>query len=67
MNQLGNIISVFKKFRKESLPVAIIQNGSLENEKKAVGTLLTIEEIVKANNIKSPAIIVIGEVINQAK
>lgn len=64
MNQLEKIVEVFKQFRGENLPIAIIQNGSLETEKKVVGTLSTIKKLVEIENIKSPAIIVIGDVVS---
>ena len=63
MNQLGNIVEIFKQFRGKDLPIAIIQNGSLKTEKKIIGTLQNICELVLQNEIKSPAIIVIGNVI----
>lgn len=66
MNQLENIVAIFKKFRGEDLPIAIIQNGSLETEKKVVGTLATIQPLVLHHEIKSPAIIVIGAVVNSS-
>jgi siroheme synthase-like protein len=44
------------------LPVAIIQNGTLPNEKAVFGTIETIESAVKEHDIKAPAIIVIGKV-----
>jgi uroporphyrin-III C-methyltransferase len=45
------------------MPVAIIQNGSLENEKVVLGTVDTIEQLAVDNAIGAPAIIVLGEVV----
>ena len=46
------------------MPVAVIQSGSTENEKVAIGTIETIVEQVEEKKIASPALIVIGEVVS---
>ena len=43
--------------------MAIIQNGTRENEQVGIGTVSTIEEIVANKNLSNPAIIIIGEVV----
>ncbi|MEE3227396.1 MAG: uroporphyrinogen-III C-methyltransferase, partial [Bacteroidota bacterium] len=43
---------------------AIIQNGSLRNEKIAVGTVNTIAQIYQEKQLSNPAIIVLGHVVN---
>ena len=43
--------------------VAIIQNGTLKNEKIGIGTISTIQQIVVEKQLSSPAIIIIGEVV----
>jgi len=63
MNKLSQIVSVFKELDKEDTPVAIIQNGTLENQNSGIGEISTIEDVVKTKNLSSPAIIVIGEVV----
>jgi uroporphyrin-III C-methyltransferase len=63
MNNLERIMDLFKKEKKGETPVAIIQNGSLPNEKIGLGTVNSILNIVKAQNLGSPAIIVVGEVV----
>lgn len=62
INNLHNIVACYKAEGKSALPVAIIQNGTLPNEKAVFGTIETIEAIVKENDIKAPAIIVVGKV-----
>jgi len=42
----------------------VISNGSLPDERFIVGTAEDIVEKVKKTDIKSPAIIVIGEAVN---
>lgn len=63
MNKLDEIISIYQSNRADDLPVAIIQNGTKETEKKVVGTISSISKLVKDQQITSPAIIVIGEVV----
>ncbi len=65
MSKLAEIVDVFSSEGKENTPVAIIQNGTTENEKFGVGTVATICEIVKKQKLSNPAIIIIGEVVNQ--
>ncbi|WP_196140176.1 siroheme synthase CysG [Aliikangiella sp. G2MR2-5] len=45
-------------------PVALIQNATRTNQKIAIGNLETIERVSRQKNIISPALIVVGEVIN---
>ena len=44
--------------------MAIIQNGTRNNEKVGIGKIDTILDIVKEQNLSSPAIIVIGDVVS---
>ena len=62
LKNLSGIVACFKGENKHTLPIAVIQNGTLPNEKKVFGTIETIEAAVKAHNIQAPAIIVIGKV-----
>ncbi|MCK6649092.1 MAG: uroporphyrinogen-III C-methyltransferase, partial [Bacteroidia bacterium] len=48
---------------KYDTAIAIIQNGSLPNEKIVLGTIDTIVEIAQQEKIAAPAIIVIGDVV----
>jgi uroporphyrin-III C-methyltransferase len=61
--KLEQIADIFKSIGKENIPVAVIQNGSLKNEKIAIGTIANIAHQVKEKAISSPAVIVIGEVV----
>jgi len=63
MHKLEEIISIYQKNRTDDLPVAIIQNGTTSKEKKVLGTVSTIKELVAKNQLSSPAIIIIGEVV----
>jgi uroporphyrin-III C-methyltransferase len=66
MSKLSEIVSIFKKFNKNEVPTAIIQNGTTASEKIGLGTINTIEEVVAKNKLASPAIIVIGEVVKES-
>lgn len=63
MGKLNEIVELFKKEKKNNLPVAIIQNGTRSNEKVGIGTVDTILEVVKEQELSNPAIIVLGEVV----
>ncbi len=67
MKKLDEIVGVFKTSGKENTPVAIVQNGSLPNEKLGLGTVATISEIVKEQGLSSPAIIIVGEIVRYTK
>jgi uroporphyrin-III C-methyltransferase len=63
LHKLADIVEIFKKEDKNMLPAAVIQNGSTAQEKIAVGIVDNIVEVVKENNISSPAIIILGKVV----
>ncbi|HEY4198677.1 MAG TPA: uroporphyrinogen-III C-methyltransferase [Mucilaginibacter sp.] len=64
VHKLAEITEIFKKEGKHKLPVAVIQSGTTENEKVAIGIIDTIVEVVEDKKITSPALIVIGEVVS---
>lgn len=64
MNKLDEIVSLYQSNRTDDLPIAIIQNGTKKTEKKVIGTISTIAQLVKDNELASPAIIIIGVVVN---
>ncbi len=41
---------------------AIVENATLNSQRKFLGTLATLPEIARINNVKSPAVIIIGKV-----
>ncbi len=63
---MGNLVRIVKglcQYGKDTgTPAAVISNGTTGKQKMVKGTLLDIEEKVIENNIKAPAVIVIGEV-----
>ena len=65
MRKLAEIQEVFLRQGKERTPVAIIQNGSLPQERIAVGHVRDLVATAAEHQLSSPAIIVIGEVVNE--
>ena len=63
LNQIHRIMQTFADCGKTDTPVAVIQNGTLKDERSVVGTVSSIEAIVEQEHIQSPAIIVIGDVV----
>jgi uroporphyrin-III C-methyltransferase len=63
LSKLTQIAEIFKAEEKNATPVAVIQNGTLATENVAIGNIDTIVQEVKDQNIKSPAVIVIGDVV----
>lgn len=67
MSKLGEIMQLFKKEGKEDTPVAIIQNGTTEHEKIGFGTVASIENKAREQQLSNPAIIIIGEVVHHRR
>lgn len=65
VKNIGMITSNLTKYGKDaSTPVAVIENGSTCHQRTVVGNLETITGIVEEENIQSPSIIIIGDVVN---
>lgn len=60
----SNCLELLKNGMPNNKPIAIIENGTLKNQRVFIGTLDTISKISNDNNLKSPCIIVIGDVVN---
>lgn len=54
---------LIKNGMASNTPCAVVMRGTTSSQKKAVGTLLDIREKCELNGIKSPCIIVVGEVV----
>lgn len=63
MSKLGEIMALFDAAGKSNTPVAIIQEGTTKHEKIGVGTVASIENKAKEQQLSNPAIIIIGEVV----
>jgi uroporphyrin-III C-methyltransferase len=64
--KVEEIMECFKEHGKSETPVAIIQNGTLPNQKHVIGTVATVSSLMKIEDIHSPGIIIIGEVVRHA-
>jgi uroporphyrin-III C-methyltransferase len=53
--------------RDPATPVAIVENGTRENEVRAFGALGNVTEAIQAAGIQGPALLVIGEVVALAQ
>ncbi|HEY8511390.1 MAG TPA: uroporphyrinogen-III C-methyltransferase [Cyclobacteriaceae bacterium] len=67
MSKIAEIMRTFEAHGRSSTPVAVIQNGTLPNQRSVVGTVSTIVDDVVRAGIGSPAVIVVGEVVRFAK
>jgi len=63
LKKLREITKAFRKNDKGNTSVMVVQNGSTAKEKRAIGTINTIENEVVKQGLGTPAIIVIGEVV----
>jgi len=66
LRKLPEIMSLFESFGKSQTPVAVIQNGTLSTQKEVVGTVSTVVDLVKAEDLGSPGIIIVGDVVKFA-
>ncbi|WP_374720294.1 uroporphyrinogen-III C-methyltransferase [Parageobacillus toebii] len=64
---VGNLTYICQKLiehgKPSNTPVAVIEWGTTQRQRTAVGTLQTIADIVKKANLSHPAIILVGEVV----
>lgn len=66
MSQLTKIMTIFKKARNGNEPVAIIQHATLPMQKSIRGSVTTIQRLAAEQQIDSPAVIVIGKVVEES-
>ena len=64
MKNLGHLCKgLVKHGLQASTPVAIIEKGSTPEQRMVIGTVETIENIAKEAKIESPALIIVGTVV----
>ncbi|WP_026477231.1 uroporphyrinogen-III C-methyltransferase [Alkaliphilus transvaalensis] len=65
---VGNLKEITEELIKHGkaleTPVALVHRGTTGRQKTVTGTLANIKEVVEKNQIESPSIIIIGEVVN---
>lgn len=64
IHKLEKIAALYIQNGKSEVPIALIQEGSLESQNMVKSTLGNVVEDAKNANIQNPAIIVIGSVVN---
>ncbi len=65
LSNLGKITeNLMKNGKDRNTPVAVIKEGTTSKQEVYEGTLKDISEIILKNNVKPPAVIVIGETVN---
>jgi uroporphyrin-III C-methyltransferase len=65
MSKLDEIVRIFSEENKQETAIAIIQNGTRDNENVGIGTISNIQEIVAEKQLANPAIIIIGDVVKE--
>ncbi len=65
VKNLPNIVERLQKYGKDSkTPVALVRWGTTTNQETVTGTLATIVDNVNKAGLKSPSIIIVGEVVS---
>ncbi len=64
MSKLKEIVQIYTREGRSLMPVAVIQNGTLPDEKIGTGTVGSILGVVEKEGLSNPAIIVIGDVVH---
>lgn len=62
--KLQQICEIFENVNREETPIAIIQNGTMPNEKMVKGKINNIRQLAEEAKIGSPAVIIIGATVN---
>jgi len=63
--RLAEIVAIYQKAGKGGLPAAVIQNGSMRNEKTAIGLVNTLVEIAEEKGIDNtgPVLLIFGSTV----
>lgn len=64
LKKLPQIVEIFSTAGRQSLPAAVVQNGSSANEKLVIGTVNTILAEVEKEKIEAPALLIFGDVVS---
>ena len=65
MSRLQQIVETCMQARTPDEPIAIVQHATMETQQCVRGTLQNIQAKVQAQSISSPAVIIIGNVVNE--
>jgi len=64
LSHLAEIADLVSTLRGDHEPMAVIQHATLPTQRAVVGTSKNIYQLAKDENIGSPAIIIIGKVVD---
>jgi uroporphyrin-III C-methyltransferase len=64
LKKIRDIVVAFQQVEKGDQPVMVIQNGTLPNERCVISSINEIENVIVQQGIGTPAIIVVGNVVN---
>ena len=64
LKKIRQIVAAFQSVDKGNQPVMVIQNGTLPNERCVISSINEIENAITQQGIGTPAIIVVGNVVN---
>lgn len=67
VSHLKEIAELFVRERSGSEAIAVIQEATMPEQKIVIGTVSNIEQLVQENGVRSPAVIVIGKVVEERK
>jgi uroporphyrin-III C-methyltransferase len=67
MSRLSRIAELFVEGGRGDTPAAIVQNASTNYQKTGIGKAKDLVKIAQSNDLKNPALIVIGDVINSLR
>lgn len=65
VHKLPDIVRIYQALGKNEMPIMIIQNGSLPEEKVVTGSIENILHLSQEAKIGTPAVIVVGEVVKK--
>lgn len=63
LTKIADIADAYRRAGKAGIPVAVVQNATLPEQREVIGTADDIVEKVQSAGLGSPAVIVIGEVV----
>jgi uroporphyrin-III C-methyltransferase len=67
ISRIEQIMECFQREGRNDTLVAVIQNGTMPNQKSVIGKVSNISQLMKNEDINSPGVIIVGEVVRYAK
>ena len=65
ISKIEKIATIFKTFRSDDEPIAVIQYATWPEQKVVTGTVSNVQSLMSEFNVGSPGVIVIGKVVNE--